>query len=94
MRNFGAVEMNLRCFTYQELVEATDDFKEELGKGAFGVVYKGAIEMGSSVLVAVKKLNSSFQDYERVQDWSECDQSNMSEESCLSTWILWWGQCC
>ena len=37
MRNFGAVEMNLRCFTYQELVEATDDFKEELGKGAFGV---------------------------------------------------------
>ena len=65
MRNFGAVEMNLRCFTYQELVEATDGFKEELGKGAFGVVYKGAIEMGSSVLVAVKKLNSSFQDYER-----------------------------
>ena len=36
-----------------------------MGKGAFGVVYKGAIEMGSSVLVAVKKLNSSFQDYER-----------------------------
>ena len=65
MRNFGAVEMNLRCFTYQELVEATDGFKEELGKGAFGVVYKGAIEMGSSVLVAVKKLNSSVQDYER-----------------------------
>ena len=29
------------------------------------LVYKGAIEMGSSVLVAVKKLNSSFQDYER-----------------------------
>ena len=65
MRNFGTVEINLRCFTYQELVEATDGFKEELGKGAFGVVYKGAIEMGSSVLVVVKKLNSSFQDYER-----------------------------
>ena len=46
----------------QELLEATDGFREELGKGAFGVVYKGAMEMGSSVLVAVKKLNSSFQD--------------------------------
>ena len=49
----------------QELLEATDGFREELGKRAFGVVYKGAMEMGSSVLVAVKKLNSSFQDYER-----------------------------
>ena len=29
------------------------------------LVYKGAIEMGSSVLVAVKKLNSSFQDFKR-----------------------------
>ena len=65
MRNVGAVEMNLRCFTYQELVEATDGFKEELGKGAFGVVYKGAKEIGSSILVAVKKINSSFQDHER-----------------------------
>ncbi|KAK9999254.1 hypothetical protein SO802_018857 [Lithocarpus litseifolius] len=64
-RNFNAMEVNLRCFTYQELVEATDGFKEELGKGAFGVVYKGTIEMGSTVPVAVKKLNSSFQDYER-----------------------------
>uniref|UniRef100_A0A7N2KMP3 non-specific serine/threonine protein kinase n=1 Tax=Quercus lobata TaxID=97700 RepID=A0A7N2KMP3_QUELO len=64
-RNFNAMEVNLRYFTYQELVEATGGFKEELGKGAFGVVYKGTIEMGSTVPVAVKKLNSSFQDYER-----------------------------
>ena len=46
------------------------------------------IEIGSSVLVAVKKINSSFQDHERVQDWSECDQSKTSQESCLFTWIL------
>ena len=64
-RNFNAMEVNLPCFTYQELVEATDGFKEELGKGAFGVVYKGTIEMGSTVPVAIKKLNSLFQDYER-----------------------------
>ncbi|KAK4607332.1 hypothetical protein RGQ29_001241 [Quercus rubra] len=65
MSNVNSVETNMRCFTYQELVEATDGFKEELGKGAFGVVYKGAIEMGSSVPVAVKKLQSLVQDNER-----------------------------
>jgi hypothetical protein len=62
--NGGAVDMNLRCFTYKELVEATDGFKEELGKGAFGVVYKGVIQTGSTVL-AVKKLINPFQDTER-----------------------------
>ncbi|KAG6632560.1 hypothetical protein CIPAW_13G167800 [Carya illinoinensis] len=63
--NASSVQLNLRCFTYKELEEATDGFKEELGKGAFGVVYKGTIQMGSSVHVAVKKLNNSFQDGER-----------------------------
>ncbi|XP_030969642.1 G-type lectin S-receptor-like serine/threonine-protein kinase RLK1 [Quercus lobata] len=63
--NFNVVEMNLQCFTYKELVEATDGFKEELGRGAFGVVYKGAMQMSSNVLVAVKKLNSLFQESEK-----------------------------
>ena len=63
--NFNVVEMNLQCFTYKELVEATDGFKEELGRGAFGVVYKGAMQMSSNVLVVVKKLNSLFQDSEK-----------------------------
>ncbi|KAG2675057.1 hypothetical protein I3760_13G166600 [Carya illinoinensis] len=63
--NASSVQLNLRCFTYKELEEATDGFKEELGKGAFGVVYKGTIRMGSRVPVAVKKLNNSFQDSER-----------------------------
>lgn len=60
----GIVETNLRCFTYKELEAATNGFKEELGKGAFGVVYKGAIEMASpyQVPVAVKKLHGVIQD--------------------------------
>ncbi|KAG6434596.1 hypothetical protein SASPL_106234 [Salvia splendens] len=29
---------NLRCFTYKELELATDGFKEELGRGSFGIV--------------------------------------------------------
>ncbi|KAI3981125.1 hypothetical protein MKX01_032265 [Papaver californicum] len=45
---------NLRCFTYQELEKATDGFKEVLGRGAFGIVYKGVVEDN---YVAVKKLD-------------------------------------
>ncbi|KAJ0909514.1 putative non-specific serine/threonine protein kinase [Helianthus annuus] len=47
-----SVDTNLPCFAYQELVEATNEFKDELGKGAFGIVYKGVIE---ETTVAVKK---------------------------------------
>uniref|UniRef100_A0A803R797 Receptor-like serine/threonine-protein kinase n=2 Tax=Cannabis sativa TaxID=3483 RepID=A0A803R797_CANSA len=51
-------DLNLRSFAYQELEEATNEFREELGRGAFGTVYKGMLDMDSSVIViAVKKLN-------------------------------------
>ncbi|KAB1228039.1 G-type lectin S-receptor-like serine/threonine-protein kinase RLK1 [Morella rubra] len=63
--NSSVADMNWRRFTYKELVEATDGFKEELGKGAFGVVYKGKIQMRSTVLAAVKKLHSSYQGSDR-----------------------------
>lgn len=59
----NAVETNLRYFTYQELFRATDGFKEELGRGAFGIVYKGVIS--NDVAVAVKKLTSMMQDKEK-----------------------------
>ncbi|KAJ6945116.1 hypothetical protein NC651_000219 [Populus alba x Populus x berolinensis] len=36
--------MNLRCLTYKELEDATNGFNEELGRGSFGIVYKGVIE--------------------------------------------------
>ncbi|KAK2987678.1 hypothetical protein RJ640_028926 [Escallonia rubra] len=53
---------NLRCFTYKELVEATNGFKEELGRGAFGTVYKGTMQLVSRNIVAVKKLGNVVQD--------------------------------
>ncbi|GJT37050.1 G-type lectin S-receptor-like serine/threonine-protein kinase LECRK3 [Tanacetum coccineum] len=49
-----AVDTNLPHFTYQELVEATGGFKDELGKGAFGIVYTRRIVINK---VVVKKLN-------------------------------------
>ncbi|KAM2356663.1 hypothetical protein EV1_005686 [Malus domestica] len=48
-----------------ELREATNGFTEELGKGAFGVVFKGVMQIGSGVEVAVKKLNYVMQDVEK-----------------------------
>ncbi|XP_077227851.1 G-type lectin S-receptor-like serine/threonine-protein kinase LECRK3 [Tasmannia lanceolata] len=48
--------MNLRSFTYKELEEITDGFKQELGRGAFGTVYKGMLVSNAGNLIAVKKL--------------------------------------
>ncbi|XP_042478231.1 G-type lectin S-receptor-like serine/threonine-protein kinase LECRK2 [Macadamia integrifolia] len=58
-------ETNLRSFTYKELEEATNGFKEELGKGAFGIVYKGLYPLGSRNLVAVKRLDKVVQEGEK-----------------------------
>ena len=49
---------NVHFFTYDELTEATNGFTEELGRGAFGIVYKGMIALeGSLIDIAVKKLD-------------------------------------
>ncbi|KFK27853.1 hypothetical protein AALP_AA8G438000 [Arabis alpina] len=62
-----AIESNLRVFTYRELVAATGDFMEELGRGAFGIVYKGTLKVNSDseVTVAVKKLDRFAQEDEK-----------------------------
>ncbi|KAM6578994.1 hypothetical protein CsatB_030831 [Cannabis sativa] len=52
-------ESNLHCFSYKELEEATNGFKDELGRGAFGIVYKGfLIQTNASIAVAVKRLRN------------------------------------
>lgn len=60
-----SVESNLRVFTYKELEEATNGFKEEVGRGSFGIVYKGGLMMGSMCIVAVKKLDRVARDVEK-----------------------------
>ena len=57
-------DVGLRSFTYIELEKITDGFKDELGRGSFGIVYKGTIENGQKI-VAVKRLERLLVDRER-----------------------------
>uniref|UniRef100_A0A3N7G296 non-specific serine/threonine protein kinase n=1 Tax=Populus trichocarpa TaxID=3694 RepID=A0A3N7G296_POPTR len=48
-------EFTLKSFSYDELEKATDGFREELGRGSIGAVYKGKINGGQKT-VAIKRL--------------------------------------
>ncbi|KAK0606668.1 hypothetical protein LWI29_002467 [Acer saccharum] len=52
-----SVEINLKAFSFQELREATNDFKSRIGRGGFSTVYTGVLTLdGKEVEVAVKQL--------------------------------------
>ncbi|GLU19434.1 hypothetical protein SLE2022_356860 [Rubroshorea leprosula] len=55
---------SLRSFTYKELEEATNKFKEELGKGACSTVYRGVLDIGNKDMVAIKKLDKMMTESE------------------------------
>ncbi|KAI4353153.1 hypothetical protein L6164_002123 [Bauhinia variegata] len=57
-------DVALRTFSYKELSRATNQFREELGKGSFGAVYKGTLYRGRRV-VAVKRLEKLVEEGER-----------------------------
>ncbi|KAI7748180.1 hypothetical protein M8C21_010539 [Ambrosia artemisiifolia] len=59
-----AEDLILRSYTYNELRKATNGFKQELGRGSFGRVYKGCIYKGSKT-VAVKRLEKVVDEGER-----------------------------
>ncbi|XVF61862.1 hypothetical protein PTKIN_Ptkin08bG0168300 [Pterospermum kingtungense] len=66
-RRFSTDENNVRLceinvapmsFLFAEVKEMTNNFKEEIGKGAFGTVYKGTMMLGGNLkAVAVKRLD-------------------------------------
>ncbi|XWS33190.1 hypothetical protein CRYUN_Cryun22dG0058100 [Craigia yunnanensis] len=63
--NWGLTkELTLQLFSYDELRKATNGFKEELGKGLFGAVYKGTLYKGRKI-VAVKRLEKLMEEGER-----------------------------
>jgi hypothetical protein len=53
-----------RSFTYSELEQVSGGFREEVGRGSFGVVYKGAISNGEKI-VAIKRLEKVLAEGER-----------------------------
>ncbi|PSS19589.1 G-type lectin S-receptor-like serine/threonine-protein kinase [Actinidia chinensis var. chinensis] len=57
-------ELTLQLFSYNELRKATNGFKEELGKGSFGSVYKGTLCKGKKI-IAVKRLEKVVEEGER-----------------------------
>ncbi|XP_062083930.1 G-type lectin S-receptor-like serine/threonine-protein kinase LECRK3 [Humulus lupulus] len=60
--NQTITKTNLQNFTFAELEKATNGLKEQIGSGAFGVVFKGCVELGNNntLAVAVKKLDSNM----------------------------------
>ncbi|EXB36711.1 Putative receptor protein kinase ZmPK1 [Morus notabilis] len=56
---YMTLAIGFKRFTYKELKRATKNFKEEIGKGGFGSVYKGILDDGRAV--AVKRLEGILQ---------------------------------
>ena len=62
---YKALTSNFRRYSYKELVKATRKFKDELGKGGSGIVYKGVLDDNRAV--AVKMLENVRQCEEEFQ---------------------------
>ncbi|XP_044460546.1 putative receptor protein kinase ZmPK1 [Mangifera indica] len=61
LANMGYIvlAMGFKRFTYAELKRATKNFKEEIGTGGFGTVYKGVLD--DERVIAVKRLGGVLQ---------------------------------
>ncbi|CAO2201168.1 unnamed protein product [Urochloa humidicola] len=57
-------EAPLRSYRYQELEHATCSFREPLGRGAFGTVFRGSLHSGHTA-IAVKRLDKVVEEGER-----------------------------
>ncbi|KAF3440553.1 hypothetical protein FNV43_RR18837 [Rhamnella rubrinervis] len=57
-------DLGPRSYSYLELERMTEGFKEEIGRGAFGTVYKGVILNNVQKVIAVKRLDKILRDGE------------------------------
>ncbi|CAD6234646.1 unnamed protein product [Miscanthus lutarioriparius] len=54
----------LRSYSYQELEDATWSFREPLGRGAFGTVFRGTLPHNGEKAIAVKRLEKMVEEGE------------------------------
>ncbi|XXG75308.1 hypothetical protein AAC387_Pa07g3841 [Persea americana] len=83
---YQAISDQFRRFTYAELKKATRNFKEELGRGASGAVYRGVL--GDKRAVGVKKLWNVIQGAEEF--WAEVSTIGRINHMNL---VRMWGYC-
>ncbi|OWM73448.1 hypothetical protein CDL15_Pgr026547 [Punica granatum] len=55
----------MQSFSYEELKEGTDGFKEEVGRGAYGAFYKGVLTSNERSVIAVRVLEKITSDGNR-----------------------------
>ncbi|XP_062178875.1 putative receptor protein kinase ZmPK1 [Phragmites australis] len=62
---YEMITNHFRRYSYRELVTATRKFKDELGKGASGIVYKGVLKDNRAVAVKkLKDINSGEEEFQ------------------------------
>ncbi|KAG8376955.1 hypothetical protein BUALT_Bualt09G0117900 [Buddleja alternifolia] len=71
---YNMISSQFRVYTYSELKKATNNFKEELGRGGSGAVYKGVLS--DDRVVAVKRLGHVFQEEEYFAEISTIGKIN------------------
>ncbi|KAL7582747.1 hypothetical protein Lser_V15G42689 [Lactuca serriola] len=83
---YRMVSSQFRGFSYRELLKATRNFKEEIGRGGSGVVYKGILE--DERVVAVKRLGDVSE--EGGEFWTEVSTIGKINHMNL---VRMWGFC-
>ncbi|TQD81162.1 hypothetical protein C1H46_033272 [Malus baccata] len=58
-RNKTPVASKKFQFTYDEVLEITENFQTEIGKGGFGIVYHGYLKDGTQIAVKILSPSSS-----------------------------------
>ncbi|EOY07396.1 S-locus lectin protein kinase family protein, putative [Theobroma cacao] len=83
---YRVISRQFMKFTYMELKKATKNFKEELGKGASGAVFKGVL--ADERVVAVKKLGGAYQ----MEEVFQAEVSTIGKINHMNL-VRMWGFC-
>ncbi|KAL5220966.1 hypothetical protein ABZP36_025679 [Zizania latifolia] len=78
---FDEESIGVRSYSFHDLELSTDGFTEELGRGAYGTVFKGVLTNSGTEGIAVKRLERMAEDGER-----EFQRELAGEECNISEW--------